>query len=107
MSASSIQTFQSCAPASRIAARELHQALWRADLEMLMFFCSAHYDLHALGGELNNLFAGIRVIGCTTAGEIGPAGYRNHSVSAVGFAADACTAVSAPIEGLGSFNTLE
>src|SRR5664280_2958940 len=43
------------------------------------FFCSVDYDLGDLASEMNRQFDGVRVVGCTTAGEVGPAGYRDRS----------------------------
>jgi hypothetical protein len=72
-------------------------------MALVVFFCSSAYDLEALADELNQLFAGIQVVGCTTAGEIGPAGYRNHSLVGVSFSAAVCTAVSACLTDLQNF----
>ena len=49
-------------------------------------------------------FAGIQVIGCTTAGEIGPAGYRDHSISGVSFPSASFMAVSGLIPHLQQFD---
>jgi hypothetical protein len=107
MTENPIRIFQSCAPDARTAARELHAGLRQPNLELVIFFCSTDYDLAALAEELNQLFAGVRVVGCTTAGEIGPAGYRNQSLCGVSFASGACTAVSAHKMGLRDFDTVE
>ena len=60
-------------------------------------------DLEALGQEMNIQFAGIQVIGCTTAGEIGPAGYLEHSISGASFPASHFTAVCDCLENLAQF----
>lgn len=57
----------------------------QADLGLVIFFCSSTYDLDALADEMDKLFAGVQVIGCTTAGEIGPSGYRSNSLVGVSF----------------------
>jgi len=80
-------TAHSCLAGPREAAREFHAALDVPDLAFALFFCSADYDLDALADELGQLFDGTTLIGCTTAGEIGPSGYRDHSISGVGFSA--------------------
>jgi hypothetical protein len=54
-------------------------------LGFVLFFCSAEYDLQALGGALQQGFGGIRLAGCTSAGEITPQGYGRNCVTAVGF----------------------
>ena len=77
----------------RIAARELHAAVSGPDIELVIFFCSSHYDLNILATEINSLFPNVRVVGCTTAGEIGPAGYREYSLSGASFPSSSCQAV--------------
>lgn len=98
-----IRRAHSCAADARQAAREFHAQVAQPDLALVIFFCSSRYDLDALADELNRLFAGVTMIGCTTAGEIGPAGYRDHSLSGVGFSAAACTAVAGCLPSLQSF----
>lgn len=70
---------QVCNPAEAVA--ELHAALAHPDAALVMFFCSAAYDLAALAGEMHRQFAGTPVIGCTTAGEITPLGYMDGSLT--------------------------
>ncbi len=53
--------------------------------------------------ELDRLFAGVQVVGCTTAGEFGPAGYRDRSISGASFPAGSFTAVSGSLSGLQQF----
>lgn len=52
---------------------------------------------------MGRLFEGIQVVGCTTAGEIGPAGYRTHSISGASFPAGSFAAASGPLEDLQRF----
>jgi len=78
-----IRKGQSCALNPRAAARELHAAIAQDDTSIVIFFCSSLYDLDALAAEMNHLFAGVPVVGCTTAGEIGTKGYRDHSLTGV------------------------
>lgn len=100
---SSIRLAQSCATDPRAAAREFHDAVVQPGMALVIFFCSNEYDLEALGQEMRRLFEGVQVVGCTTAGEIGPAGYRTHSLSGASFPAAGFTAVSGRIEGLQRF----
>lgn len=83
--------------------RELHAGIQQPDTELVIFFCSSLYDLDAIADEMNRLFAGVTVVGCTTAGEIGPVGYRAHSISGVSFSARVCSAVIGRIEQLQEF----
>lgn len=89
---------------ARQAAREFHAAVRQPDAALVIFFCSSDYDLDALADELNLLFGDIPVAGCTTAGEIGPGGYCDHSLSGVSFSAAACTAVVERLPLLQQFN---
>lgn len=85
---------------ARLAAQEFHAAVAQPDAALVVFFCSSLYDLDALAEEMARLFAGVTVIGCTTAGEIGPAGYCRHSLSGASFPADTCSAVVGRLDGL-------
>ncbi|MGO9752585.1 MAG: nitric oxide-sensing protein NosP [Solirubrobacteraceae bacterium] len=98
-----IRSAQSCAVDARAAAREFHRAVAQPEMALVLFFCSPDYDLDELAGELERLFAGVEVLGCTTAGEIGPAGYREHSISGASFAAGGFIAASGRIDGLQRF----
>lgn len=102
-SPTAIRRAHSCATDPRQAAREFHAEVSQPEMALVIFFCSSQYDLDVLTDEMNKLFAGIPIIGCTTAGEIGPAGYRNHSISGVSFSATACTAVAACLPALQDF----
>jgi hypothetical protein len=98
-----IRRAQSCAVDVRDAAREFHAAVAQADMALVIFFCSSAYDLDALAGEMRRLFVGVQVVGCTTAGEIGPAGYREHSLCGASFAAGSFNAVSGCLDRLQQF----
>ena len=104
MSIQNIRMAQSCAAEARQAVEEFHGAVAQPDMELVVFFCSSEYDLDVLAAEMNRLFAGIQVVGCTTAGEIGPAGYRTHSLSGVSFPAGSCVAVSGLLDRLSQFD---
>lgn len=98
-----IRNAQSCASDAREAVREFHAAVAQPNTALVIFFCSSEYDLDALADEMSLLFAGIQVVGCTTAGEIGPAGYRDHSLTGTSFPASSFTAVSDRIANLEEF----
>jgi hypothetical protein len=76
------------------AARELHEGLYQAEMGLVAFFCSSSFDLDVLGQEIHQRFAGTTVIGCTTAGEITPAGYMEGSITGFSIAAAECCAVT-------------
>ena len=98
-----IRTAQSCASDPHAAVEDFYAGVAQPDLSLVVFFCSSAYDRDALAAELARRFAGIQVIGCTTAGEIGPAGCVDGSLTGVSFSAAACTAVTRSIEGLRRF----
>ncbi len=78
---------QSLAMEASVAVEELHGQLAGQPLALVIFFCSASYDLERLSAEINQRFAGVPVIGCTAAGTIGPQGYGESGVSGIAFAA--------------------
>jgi hypothetical protein len=104
MGIQTIHMAQSRATEARQAVEEFHGAVAQPDMEVVIFFCSSEYDLDVLAAEMNRLFAGIRVVGCTTAGEIGPAGYCTHSLSGASFPAGSCVAVSGLLDHLSQFD---
>ena len=63
-------------------AQDLARQLMHPHLGCVLFFCSAEYDLPALAAALEQYFGGVRLVGCTTAGEITPQGYGRGCVSA-------------------------
>jgi len=104
MSVQNIRMAQSCAMEAHQAVEEFPGAVAQPNMELVVFFCSSEYDLDVLAAEMNRLFAGIQVVGCTTAGEIGPAGYHQHSLSGASFPAGSCVAVSGLLDRLSQFD---
>ena len=98
-----IRRAQSCATDTREAVREFHATVTQPDMALIMFFCSNEYDLKVLAEEMRRMFSGIQVVGCTTAGEIGPIGYRDHSLCGASFPAGSFSAASGVIENLQKF----
>ena len=98
-----IRIAQSCARDPREAVAELHAGVVQPDAALVVFFCSSQYDREALAAEMGRRFAGGQVVGCTTAGEIGPAGCRDHSITGVSFSSAACTAVTGRLDDLRRF----
>jgi len=99
-----IRMFQSSATDAKLAVQEFHAAVAQQDMALVVFFCSSKYDLDLLAAEMRCLFAGVQVVGCTTAGEIGPAGYCQHSLSGVSFPEASCVAVSGLLDQLSEFD---
>ncbi len=98
-----IRRAQSCVTDTREAVREFHAGVAQPDMELVIFFCSSEYDLKVLAEEMRCLFAGVQVVGCTTAGEIGPAGYREHSLTGASFPASSFAAACGRIDRLQEF----
>lgn len=94
---------QSCKDSARDAVREFHAQVVQSEMALVLFFCSSEYDLPAVAEEMARLFKDVQVVGCTTAGEIGPAGYRNHSITGASFSRDHFTAVSGVLADLHQF----
>lgn len=65
------------------AVSEFSRQMQGEQWSCIYFFCSIHYDLPALAKEIHSAFPHCNVVGCTTAGEIGPLGYVEKSL--VGF----------------------
>ena len=73
------------------------------DMALVLFFCSSEYNLDALAEEINLLFPGVPVVGCTTAGEIGPSGYLDRSLSGASFPSATCVAAVGHLDHLQQF----
>ncbi len=77
-----------------VAAGHLHAELAGPDVVLVLFFCAPEYEKPAFAAALRRLFPGVIVAGCTSAGEIGPGGYHENSVTAISFAAPDFAAVA-------------
>lgn len=86
-----IRRGHSGAPDAATAVAELHAAIAQPDASLVIFFCSHTHDLDAIAAEVREHFAGRLVIGATSAGEIGPAGYRDGTIAGVSFPRDRFT----------------
>jgi hypothetical protein len=85
------------------AADALYRQLRLDDMALGLFFCSPDYDIDLLGPALAERFRGLPLIGCTTAGEITPLGYRDGSVTGVSLPADSFTCVERRIDNISAF----
>lgn len=101
---SKMRRAQSRATDAREAVREFHAAVSQADMALVIFFCSSSYDLDIVAEEMRDLFAGVPVAGCTTAGEIGPAGYCEHSITGASFPTASFSATVGRLDGLREFS---
>lgn len=102
---SAIKQFQTCAPDAREAVRAFHAGIDQPDMALVVFFCSSEYDLDALADEMRVSFGDVPVVGCTTAGEIGAAGYRTLSLTGASFPASSFRIATGRIDGLQQFDS--
>jgi len=69
------------------ALARLDEGLGAGDLALVILLVSPRADLDRLTRDMAGWRPGVAVIGCTTAGEIGPEGYVDGQIVAVGFPA--------------------
>ena len=86
------------------AADELYQQLWQPDCSLVLLFVAPDYQLDKLAPALARRFGDVPVVGCTTAGEISPDGYRCHSIVGASFAAPDFFSVIKRIDALPDFD---
>jgi hypothetical protein len=101
-------------PAVRAASSDLDdpvdaiEALFRAldppSLAGLIFFCSSRYDLAAVADAIAARSEGLTIIGCTSSGEISPAGLCEGTITAIGFPAEYFTMSAMRFEELDRFD---
>jgi Uncharacterized conserved protein len=101
---SSVRRGYSCAGNAAEAADQLFDAVYHPNAALAVFFCSTDYDLHALEQALNGRFGNVPLIGCTSAGEITPAGYMSGGIVGFSLARPDFFSVSAPIHSLRNFS---
>jgi hypothetical protein len=75
-------------PNARDAICALREQIWQADIELLVFFASPDYNRDELEQALGVEFPNIKVIGCTTAGEITVDGYKEGTITGISFGKD-------------------
>lgn len=85
------------------AARELARSLSRGTPALHVVFADPGYDRDALARALGEALPDAPVVGCTTAGEIGPEGYLNASLSGFSLDASAFTVSIRRLSDLDSF----
>ena len=86
------------------AAREFHASVAQPDGGgLVVFFCAASYNLDRLAEALRERFGTAHLIGCTTAGEIGPPGYLEGSIAGFSLPSAGLRAASALISDLARF----
>ena len=92
-----IRRAHSNAPEAAEAIREISAALDG----FVLLFVSPAYDRESIAAAAAGAFPGTTVLGCTTAGEIGPRGYETGTLVGLGFDAETFairTRLIAPLE---------
>jgi hypothetical protein len=75
----------SAVASTREAVAELKAGLGSGDFQHLIIFFAVDHDAVTLNEALRQAFPGVPVSGCTTAGEIGPAGMMQGGMLAIAF----------------------
>jgi hypothetical protein len=70
---------------ARAAIAEMRAQLWQDRLELVVLFIAPTYNRAAIEYAIAIEFAGVDVIGCTTAGEITDEGYKEGTISGISF----------------------
>lgn len=83
-----IQCGSSVQESAEAAVAELAQALDQPDVGLIVLFFSSRYDRQALTQSICQRFDPSKVIGCSTAGEIGPLGYTVGGMTGFSFHRD-------------------
>lgn len=86
------------------AARAFYDAVWQPDAALVVFFCHPTYCLEKLAQALRKQFDGTPLIGCTTAGEITPEGYRSGSLTGFSVPAADFTVATRVLDNLTEFS---
>ena len=83
-----VQTAWTQAATSEAAVAELSRVIDASDIGQLLVFFSQRYEPEALASAFARYFEGVPLVGCSTSGEITPAGYGDGTLVAVAFPKD-------------------
>ncbi|MEH6451988.1 MAG: nitric oxide-sensing protein NosP [Psychromonas sp.] len=92
---------------AHLASEEIYQQLNHADIGFIVFYCSSAYCLPALAKSMQTLFINVKVVGCTTAGEICDAGNQEHSIVAIGFSSNYFSISAELVQSMAGFDLLD
>jgi hypothetical protein len=82
------------------AVRELRAAIHQPDASLNVFYCAPSYDRERLAAALRQAFGNQVVVGCTTAGEIGPTGYTSGGLTGASLASAELSVISRRMDGV-------
>ncbi len=88
------------------AVAELRAGLGDAPLAGILLFVSSRHDLRRLATELALAFDELPIAGCTSSGELTPAGYDDGTITAIGFPADDFMLTITAFPDLGEFDSV-
>lgn len=80
-----VQTAWTSANSPEAAIAEIAEVVDSSEIGQLLVFFPQTYEAEALSQALSEAFAGVPVAGCSTSGEITPAGFSDRSVLVVAF----------------------
>lgn len=86
------------------ASQEIQQQLNHPDIDFVLFYCSAVYQLDELAAAMTHCLKGIQIAGCTTAGEFSRDGCKQKSIVAIGFSSKYFSISAKPVESMGDFD---
>ncbi|HEY9248528.1 MAG TPA: FIST N-terminal domain-containing protein [Rariglobus sp.] len=70
------------------AVGEIRRLIHQDQARLILFFCSANYDLAELAAALHEAFGSIPAIGCTVIGHVGTDGFTTGGITAISLAGD-------------------
>jgi len=86
------------------AIDDLRHQLAQPDPALVILFFSPHFDRARLAEAVARQFQGVPVVGCTTAGEITPMGYRTGTITGISLSHRICQAEAILFERLSTFS---
>ena len=102
-----VKIAHSVEPDAQKAVAELVDQFDSTPCDLLIFFCSVHYDLDCLATEIRNNFT-CQLIGCTTAGEISSKnGFQKNGIVAAAIHSSKLQVHPYLIENISTFNINE
>lgn len=92
------------APDEYQAAAEIETTIRQPDAKLVLFFASSYYDPEKINGAMGTRFGDLLLVGCTTAGEITPGGFKQRSITALSLASDKIDVAPALIREITEFS---
>jgi len=86
------------------AVREWADGVRQDDMELALFFCAPDFQTQETAAALREALPGVPVVGCTTAGEITPKGYRNASLTGLSLRRADCVSASRHMTDIRNFH---